>query len=380
MKSSVSTRSHSRRYASRKIRFAVVGLGHIAQVAVLPGLKKARQAELAALVSGDARKLKTLAAKHGVTRTFSYDTFDQCLADPEIDAVYVALPNDLHCDCVLRAAAAGKHILCEKPLAENSVDARRMQRVAADHGVRLMTAYRLHFEPAHRATIALIRSGKLGESRYFTSSFSFQVTDRKNIRLNAERGGGPLYDIGIYCLNAARQFMDAEPIEVSAFLARTQDPRFTEVEETASVLLRFPEGRLASFVVSFGASSVSRCQWVGTKGHVVLEPAFEYTTALRQVVTIGDKSREKTFPRTDQFAGEIEAFCACLRKNTGPEPNAEEGYADLRVIAAIFKSAHSGRAVQLPPFARARQTETRVIEKKPSRRKPKEVNARSPHD
>lgn len=376
---SASTSSPTRS-ASRKIRFAVVGLGHIAQAAVLPGFKQAKRAELAALVSGDARKLKKLAKEYAVTRTFSYEEFDQCLADPEIDAVYIALPNDLHCDCVLRAAAAGKHILCEKPLADNPADARRMQRAAADHGVRLMTAYRLHFEPAHLATIELIRSGKLGEARYFNSSFSFEVTDKDNIRLSAERGGGPIFDIGIYCLNAARQFMQAEPIEVSAFLARTKDPRFAEVEETASVILRFPEGRLAAFIVSFGASSVSRCEWVGTKGHVVLEPAFEYASALRQVVTIDEKPQEKTFPHTDQFGGEIEVFCNCVLNDAEPEPNAEEGYADLRVIAAIFKSARSGRSVRLPPFVREQRPEPKQVEKKKPVKKPKEVNVRSPHD
>lgn len=364
----------------RKIRFALVGLGHIAQAAVLPGFKQAKHAELAALVSGDPKKLKQLGKQYGVAKTYGYEEFDRCLADPEIDAVFIALPNDLHCDCVLRAAAAGKHILCEKPLADHPSEARLMMRTAVEHRVRLMTAYRLHFEPAHLATLELIRSGKLGEARYFTSTFSYQVTDKDNIRLKAERGGGPILDIGIYCINAARQFFGAEPVEVSAFLARTKDPRFKEVEETASVLLRFPEGRLASFTVCFGASSVSRCQWVGTKGSVVLEPAYEYSTALRQVVTVDEKPKEKTFPHTDQFGGEIDAFAECLLNDTEPEPSAEEGLADLRVIEAIFESGRSGRTVRLPPFARVRRAEPDQVERKPPARKPETVNVTSPHD
>ncbi|HEY8993703.1 MAG TPA: Gfo/Idh/MocA family oxidoreductase [Lacunisphaera sp.] len=380
MKSTSSDTSPTAETNDRKIRFALVGLGHIAQVAVLPGFKQARKAELAALVSGDPKKLKQLAKQYSVAQTYSYDDFDRCLADPSIEAVYIALPNDLHCDCALRAAAAGKHILCEKPLADHPSEARLMVRTARMHGVRLMTAYRLHFEPAHLATIELIRSGKLGEARYFTSAFSYQVTDPANIRLQEERGGGPIYDIGIYCVNAARQFFGAEPVEVSAFLARTKDPRFREVEETASVLLRFPEGRLASFTVSFGASSVSRCQWVGTKGDIVLEPAFEYASGLRQVVTIDEKPKEKTFPHTDQFGGEIDAFADCVLQNTEPEPSGEEGFADLRVIEAIFESGRSGRSVKLPPFVRTKHAEPDQVERKPAVRKPTLVHVASPHD
>ncbi|HET7537693.1 MAG TPA: Gfo/Idh/MocA family oxidoreductase [Candidatus Didemnitutus sp.] len=364
----------------RKIRFAVVGLGHIAQVAVLPGFKHAKHAELVALVSGDAKKLKKLAKQYDVTRTYSYEEFDRCLADPTIDAVYIALPNDLHCDCALRAAAAGKHILCEKPLADNLSDACLMTRVAEDHGVRLMTAYRLHFEPANLEAIELVRSGKLGEPRYFTASFSYQVTDPDNIRLQDQRGGGPIFDIGIYCLNAARQLMGDEATEVSAFFARSDDPRFREVEETAAVVLRFPRGRLASFLVSFGASSVSRCQLVGTKGDIVLEPAFEYAEGLKHVVTIDEKSRTKEFPHTDQFGGEIDAFASAILEKRPTEPSGEEGIADLRVISAIFQSARTGQAVKLPPFRRERRPSPRQVQRKPAVRKPEVVGADAPHD
>lgn len=372
--------SESTGSTERKIRYAVVGLGHIAQVAVLPGFAHAKNSELVALVSGDPKKLKTVAKKYGVRQTYRYEDFDRCL-DSDIDAVYVALPNDLHCDCALRAAAAHKHILCEKPLADNARDATLMTRVAADHGVRLMTAYRLHFEPANLAAIELVRSGQLGETRYFNSIFSYQVSDDDNIRLKAERAGGPIYDIGIYCLNAARHLMDDEPVEVSAFFARTGDKRFAEVEETAAVLLRFPRGRLASFIVSFGAGSVSRCQLVGTRGDLVLEPAFEYAEGLKQVVTTDEKSRTKTFPHTDQFGGEIEAFSNCILENRAPEPSGEEGIADLRVIDAIFESACTGRSIRLEPVRRAKRPDPKKqAKRKPAVRKPEVVGADSPHD
>ncbi len=365
---------------ARQVGYAVIGLGHIVQVAVLPGFEHAPNSKLVALVSGERQKLQALGQRYAVAGRYMYDQFDECLADPAVDAVYVGLPNDQHCDCVVRAAEAGKHILCEKPLALDARQARIMMEAAAANHVKLMTAYRLHFEAANLATIELVKSGKLGEPRYFTSNFSYQVSDPDNIRLKADRGGGPLYDIGIYCLNAARYLMRDEPNEVFAMLARSGDKRFDEVEETAAVMLRFPQGRLASFMVSFGAADVARYEFVGTKGRVVLEPAYEYSEALRQCVTIGEKTEEKSFPRNDQFGGEIEAFSECILKNREPEPSGLEGLADLRVIDAIFESAATGAAVRLPRLQKASRPDRRQLKKKPAARKPRLVKVDAPHD
>lgn len=378
-----STSSSTRKTSARPVRqvgYAVVGLGHIAQVAVLPGFAQAKNSKLTALVSGDRKKLQTLGRRYDVPGQFMYDEFDDCLADPTVEALYVALPNDQHCDCVVRGAEAGKHLLCEKPLAMDAREARLMMDAARANRVKLMTAYRLHFEAANLATIELVKSRRLGEPRYFNSSFSYQVTDPDNIRLSSARGGGPLYDVGVYCLNAARYLMRAEPIEVSAMLARTKDKRFDEVEETAGVILRFPEGRLATFVVSFGAADVARYELVGTKGRVVLEPAYEYSEGLRQFVTIDGETEEKSFPRQDQFGGEIEAFSECILKNREPEPSGFEGLADMRVIDAIFRSARSGCAVRLPPLDKARRPDKGQLKKKRAVKKPRLVNIDPPHD
>jgi predicted dehydrogenase len=370
------------RKAIRQIGYAVIGLGHITQVAVLPGLAQAKNSKLVALVSGDRKKLEALGKRYDVEakRQLMYDQFEDCLADPAVDAVYVALPNDQHYDCVIRAAEAGKHILCEKPLALNAREARDMMDAAAAHGVKLMTAYRLHFEAANLATIELIKSGKLGEPRYFNSSFSYRVTDPDNIRLKFARGGGPLFDIGIYCINAARYLMRAEPIEVTGMLARSKDKLFDEVEETASAILRFPEGRLATFMISFGSAEAARYEFAGTKGKVVLEPAYEYSESLRQVVTIGEKTTEKTFPRNDQFGGEIEAFTEYILQDREPEPSGLEGLADLRVVDAIFRSDQTGRSVRLPPLEKTRRPDRRQEKKKRAVKKPRLVKVDSPHD
>lgn len=365
--------------SNRQVGYAVIGLGHITQVAVLPGFAQAKNSKLVALVSGDKKKLQTLGKQYGVKKTFHYEQFDECLADPEVEAVYIGLPNDLHFDCVIRAAAAGKHILCEKPLALNATEARGMIQAARDNDVKLMTAYRLHFEPANLATIELVKSGKIGEPRYFSSNFSYQVTDPENIRLQFARGGGPVYDIGIYCINAARYLMQDEPVEVTGMLARSEDPRFNEVEETASAILRFPRGRLASFNVSFGAADVARYEIVGTKGRIVLEPAYEYSEGLKQTVTIEGKTEEKSFPKTDQFGGEIEHFSECILEGREPEPSGVEGLADVRIIEAIFDSDASGRAIRFKPTRKGSRPGENQVKRKRGIRKPSTVNVTSPH-
>jgi predicted dehydrogenase len=366
--------------ASTTVRFAVVGLGHIAQVAVLPAFRQVRRATLTALVSGSGEKLEQLQQRYRVPHTFSYEEFDDCLACPDVDAVFVALPNDMHRDCCLRALHAGKHVLCEKPLALSVRDAEELLAAARSADVKLMTAYRLHFEPANLSAIELVRSGRIGEPRYFTSSFSFQVTDPENIRLQWARGGGPVFDIGTYCINAARYLFANEPEEVVALTANTGDRRFREVEETAAAILRFPGGCLATIAVSFGASDSARYELVGTKGSIVLDPAFEYAEGLTQTVTVNGRSRTKRFPKLDQFAGELEAFTSCVIENREPEASAREAMGDLRVIEAIFASAERGRAVRLEPFSRRRRPTMRQVERKPGIRPPRPVCVASPYN
>lgn len=380
------TRRPAARYVSprdrhaRTIRYAVIGLGHIAQVAVLPAFTHATHSELVALVSGDPEKLEQLGKKYDVANTYLYDDLDHCLHSPDVDAVYVALPNDLHYECCLRAAAAGKHILCEKPLAVTVHDAEAMLAAAERNGVKLMTAYRLHFEPANLAAIEAVRSGKIGDVRYFSSTFSYQITDPQNIRLRAERGGGPIYDIGVYCINAARYLMGDEPSEVLACSANSGDKRFNEVEESAAALLKFPGGRLAAFVVSFGAADSARYEIVGTQGSIVLDPAYEYSMALAATFKRGEQEREKKFPHTDQFAGEIEEFSRRILGDREPEANAREGIADLRIISALLESASAGRAVPLAPFTKRRRPGRGQLERKRPTRKPRTVHVTSPHE
>lgn len=360
----------------RRVRYAVVGLGHISQVAALPAFAHARRnSELAALVSADAEKRGTLGRRYGVP-SYGYEACEELFASGEVDAVYIGLPNHLHCPYTLLAARAGVHVLCEKPMALTALECKQMVREAADHHVKLMIAYRLHFESANLEALRIARARKLGEPRFFSSSFSMQVKPG-NIRVLRESGGGTLYDIGIYCIQAARQLFGDEPIEAFAMSARGDDPRFAEVDEMTSALLRFPGGRLASFTASFGAADVSTYQLVGTRGDLRLDPAYEYQSALAHRLTIGGRTRARRFAKRDQFAPELLHFSDCILRDREPEPSGVEGLIDIEIIEALLRSAQSGRVVELPAFPRERAPSPRQARRLPPVRKPKLVRAES---
>jgi glucose-fructose oxidoreductase len=361
----------------RKIRYAVVGLGHIAQAAVLPAFKHAgRNSELAALVSGDANKLRQLGRRYGVRHLIDYDDAEDFFASGEVDAVYVALPNDQHKDWTLRAARAGLHVLCEKPMAVTSAECEAMIRATRDAKVKLMIAYRLHFERANLEVAQLAASGKLGELRFFSSDFAMQVDD-DNIRTRPiEAGGGPLFDIGIYCINAARYCLGEEPTEVMATATRSKDKRFRKVYETASVTLKFSHERVATFTCSFGAADRGTYTVVGTKGSVTLDPAYEYAEGLAYQLKAAKGKKTKRFAKSDQFAPELLYFSDCILKNRTPEPGGDEGLADVRIIEALHRSIASGRAVKLEvPRRTKRPTLKQEIRRPAVRREPKLVDA-----
>jgi glucose-fructose oxidoreductase len=364
-----------------KVRYAVVGLGHIAQTAVLPAFKHAAEnSELVALVSSDREKLERLGTKYGIDDEFIYDEYDACLESGDVDAVYIALPNDLHRKYAVRAAEAGVHVLCEKPLAPTEGDCEAMIGAAEHHGVKLMTAYRLHFEEATLSTIELAQSGAIGDPRTFSSVFTMNVADRDNIRLSApEHGGGTVYDIGIYCINAARSIFRSEPTEVFAWSANNGDPRFAHCDEMTSAILRFPGERTATFTTSFGAADVSHYRVVGQKGWISLEPGYEYAEPLRQVVVIGEQRKEREFEKRDQFAPELIYFSDCVLHDRQPEPSGWEGFADVRVIRAVYESAASGRPVQLVPMPRVpHPSRGQEMHEPPVPKQPNEVHARGP--
>ena len=369
------------RQGPKKVRYAVIGLGHVAQVAVLPAFAHAQNSELAALVSDDPEKLEKLGRRYKVKARFDYDRYDECLRSGVIDAVYITLPNHLHRPYAERAAQAGVHVLCEKPMAVTEEDCLSMIQVAEEHGVKLMVAYRLHFEEANLKAIDLVQGGKLGDARLFDSVFTMQVKEG-DIRLSPrELGGGTLYDIGIYCINAVRNLYGAEPMEVVAFSSNNGDSRFLQCEEMTSAILRFPgRERLASFTCSFGAADVSSYRVVGTNGDLVMDPAYEYAEELVQRVTINGRTRERTFPKRDQFAPELISFSECILSGAAPEPSGWEGLADVRVIRALYQSADTGQPVSLAPFEKQDRPSLDQKITRPPVTKPELVNAEAPSE
>ena len=237
--------------SKRPIRYAVVGLGHIAQVAVLPAFAHARRnSRLTAVVSGDRAKRCEVTKRYRLDQAFSYDEFDDCLR--AVDAVYIALPNSMHAEYTIRAARAGVHVLCEKPMAVTADECRQMIAACRRAKVKLMIAYRLHFETLNLTAIDFARGGRLGELKFFNSSFSMKVR-RGDIRTKRAFGGGTLYDIGVYCINAARNLFRAEPTQVFAVSVNSGSSTLAEVDETSAAILRFGDGRVATFVTSFNA-------------------------------------------------------------------------------------------------------------------------------
>jgi glucose-fructose oxidoreductase len=320
-------------------------LGYISQIAVLPAFRHAQSnSTVTALVSGDPVKLRAISNKYGVKRTYSYEQYGDCLASGEVDAVYIGLPNHMHRAYAEAAARAGVHILCEKPMALDETECEAMIAEAEKSNVKLMIGYRLHFERGNLQAVEWVNSGKIGDPKLFSSVFSQQVK-QGNSRLKEDVGGGPIYDLGVYCINASRYLFKAEPEEVMAWHVGDDDDRFKEVPASTAAVLRFPGDRLASFICSFGASDRSAFEVVGSKGVVKLDPAYEMAGTLKAELVVGNRATKRTFKKGDQFAPELVYFSDCILKDREPEPGGREGLADVRVIQAILQSAHTNRPV-----------------------------------
>lgn len=339
----------------RRVRYAVVGAGNIAQVAVLPAFEHAAEnSELVALISSDAEKRDALGKRYGLKYTGSYDELEEVLERAEADAVYAAVPNSMHREITERAARSGRHVLCEKPMAETVEDCQAMIEVCREQGVKLMIAYRLHFEEANLRAIELAQSGQLGELRLFSSVFSHSVREG-DVRTKGELAGGALYDMGVYSINAARYLFRDEPDEVFATCISGTGARFQNVDETSVALLRFPGGRVAQLTASLDAAPVSTYRLVGSRGDLRVEPAFGYTSDIKHYLAIDGERSERTFAKRDQFAPELVTFSRCVLDGVQPEPSGEEGLADVRIVRAIFRSAETGKAVRLTPFSRSQR-------------------------
>jgi glucose-fructose oxidoreductase len=334
----------------RKLGWAIVGLGRLATYQILPAFASCRRSAVTALVSGRPEKAKRLAQVFGVDAKglYDYDTFDSIARNTAIDVVYVVLPNSMHAEYTIRALEAGKHVLCEKPMANTPADCERMIAAAKRAGRRLMIGYRLHYEPYNQALVKYARDPEQdGAPQLVLADAGFNIGDPTQWRLRrAMAGGGSLMDIGIYALQAARYLAGAEPVSVNAMTYSTPgDVRFTEVEEHVTFQLRFPSGLLANCTSSYGAG-LNRFRVVKRNGWAELEPALNYS-GLRMRAFRGGVLQEIGQRTVDHFATEMDHLSECIQTGAEPRTPGEEGLRDLRIMMAIYEAAKSGRTVPL---------------------------------
>ena len=339
---------------SERSGFAVVGLGHLSLGQILPAFGKTKYCRPVALVSGDSAKAGKIAAQYGIRESSIYDykSYDKIGSNPDVQVIYIVLPNSMHAQYVLRGAKTGKHILCEKPMATSSADCERMIAACKAANVKLMIAYRQQYEPMNRAIVKLVRDGKLGALRSIIATNAQNQGDPSQWRQNiALSGGGCLPDVGIYCLNAARFISGEEPSEVQGTLHQPKDdPRFREVEETCSFIAKFPSGLIAACSSGYGAHKSQWMRLEGDRGWAELNPAFGYTGLKLRTSTVQDGhdvASEPSIEAADQFAFEMDHMALCVRNNVQPHTPGEEGLQDQRIIDAIYQSARTGKSVSL---------------------------------
>ncbi|MXP24723.1 glucose-fructose oxidoreductase [Altererythrobacter indicus] len=335
---------------ARKLGYAIVGLGYYATQQIMPQFVGCEHARLTALVSGTPEKLERYGAQYGIPKThrYNYSNFDSIRDNPDIDIVYVVLPNSMHAEYTIRAAQAGKHVMCEKPMAVSVAECEAMISACSKAGKKLMIGYRCHFEPYNLHAIALAKSGDFGPTRIITAEHGFNA---KPDQWRLERplsGGGSLMDIGIYSLNATRYLTGEEPVEVMAMESTDRsDPRFTSVEDRIDFMLRFPSGILANCVSSY-SSNHNAYRVTGTKGWVGMEPATSYS-GQRMSVNLQGEIHQVTLPFSPktQFAAQLDHLPQAIASGIEPRTSGAEGLRDMRIIEAIYRSAAERRAITL---------------------------------
>jgi predicted dehydrogenase len=335
----------------KKLGYALVGVGGLTMGQILPAFAECKYSKPVALVSGHPDKAKQQADKYGISakNIYNYENYDTIKDNPEIDVVYVVLPNSMHAEYTIRAAKAGKHVLCEKPMAVSVEECQAMIGACAAAKRKLLIAYRMHYEPMTQEAIRLAHSATdIGQIKQITAEAGFNMGDPRQWRCNKQlAGGGSLMDMGIYALNAVRYLSGQEPSEVAALSYTTpNDPRFKDIEETISFELKFDSGIVASCVSTYGFNLSGRYRVYGTRGQLESEP-FQQYTGNRLFVTRGRARQEFQYDAVNHFAAEMDHFSQCIIDDTVPLTPGEEGLKEMKVMMAAYESARSGKAVKI---------------------------------
>ena len=336
--------------ATKPLGWALVGLGSLSRGQLLPALTKTTRSRLAAIVTGNPEKDRAVSQQFKLdpSHCYTYETFDRIKDDPAVDVVYVVLPNSMHAEYTIRAAKAGKHVFCEKPMAVSVAECRQMIDACAAAKRKLSIAYRMLYEPNLIEARQLCRDGAIGKITSITSAFGFNARG-PGWRLSKKMaGGGPLMDIGIYSLNAARYLTGEEPVEVTAKTEQpADDPRFKEVEAAMDFTLRFPGGARAMCRTAYNANLGTSLRVIGERGSINLTPAFMYAGNMMSIARDGKPVEWRAGRAIDTFAAEMDDFSRCVAENQPSRTPGEEGLRDMLVIEALYRAAAEGRAVSL---------------------------------
>ena len=330
----------------RKLGVALCGLGSLSTNQIAPALLKTRNCRLAGIVTGSPTKAAEWQKKYGLpaSSTYTYDTMHQMAKNKDIDIVYVVTPNALHLDHTLAAAAAGKHVFCEKPLEISVERCQKMIDACKKAGVQLGVGYRLQFEANNLECVRLAKEKVLGDVKFIDANFGFAIGDPTQWRLKHDlAGGGALMDVGIYCLQTARMLTGEDPIWISATEVKTDAVKFKEVDETISWQMKFPSGVISHSVSTYAANGLMGFRAATSKGWFALEPAYYYNN------NRGRRSdgAEINIPVADQFATELEDFADCVATKRPTKVSGEMGMSDVKYLMAIYDSIKKGRPVNV---------------------------------
>lgn len=329
------------------VRWGVLGCARVFERRMVPGFASADNAQLLAVASRSEKKARQVAARHGIPHAYGGDgAYERLLADPQIEAVYIPLPNDQHADWTRRALEAGKHVLCDKPMTLSAADALANANLAHTLNLRLMEGFMWRHHPQHVRIKEIVESDTIGAVRQFRGVFTYKATpDPSNIRWQPTQGGGALLDVGVYPLNAARYHFGGEPSRVYATASRDAA---SGVDISTTALLEWEDGRTAFIVGAFDQTFTSRYEIVGTEGSVAAERAFQVgESGVTITIRVGDAVTTEGLPHVDQYGLEIAHFSACVRDVSLPLAPGEDGVAQMRVVDAIRQSLQTGQAINL---------------------------------
>lgn len=330
----------------RRIGFALCGLGGLSEHQIAPAFARTAHCRLAGLVTGTPEKAREWQTKYGIPArsVYPYDAMERMADNPDIDAVYIVTPNAEHPEQTARAARAGKHVFCEKPMAVSVEQCRKMIAACKAAGKLLGVAYRCQYDPNHLECIRIARSGEFGPIRTIEAGFGIEVGRPDQWRLKRRlSGGGALVDVGIYALQATRYLTGEEPVEVAAFESKTDPVKFAQVDEQMSWLARFPSGAVASCAASYNMKDLNAFRVYAARGWFGLDPAFAYG-GNRGVRSDG---KAIALPEPNLFAAEMDDFARCILEGRPTKVSGAEAMKDVRIMTAIYESARTGRAVKL---------------------------------